>query len=128
MLYGKVLRPPSYGATLVSIDLEPAKSLKGVSVVREGQLVGVAAPTTFAAEQALTAVAKTAKWESASHPSSTELFDYLRQHAQGGVPANPFSDEVAQAHKSLRQSYHVAYAQHARWKHASRWRNGPTAN
>jgi isoquinoline 1-oxidoreductase len=58
-------------------------------------------------------IAKTAKWETTTHPSSKELYDYLRQHAQGGVPVNPFSDEVAQAYKSLRQTYHVAYAQHA---------------
>ena len=30
MLYGKVLRPPSYGATLTDIDLAPAKALEGV--------------------------------------------------------------------------------------------------
>ena len=29
------------------------------------------------------------------------------------MPANPYAEEVAKAHKSLRQTYHVAYAQHA---------------
>lgn len=36
MLYGKVLRPPSYGAKLTEIDLSPAKGIDGVVVVRDG--------------------------------------------------------------------------------------------
>jgi isoquinoline 1-oxidoreductase len=113
MWRGKVLRPPSFGAKLVSIDLAPAKAMKDVIAVQDGQFVGVAAPTTFRAEQALDAVAKTAKWETAPHPSSKELFDHLRTHAQGGVPKNPFADELAIASKTLRQTYRVAYVQHA---------------
>jgi isoquinoline 1-oxidoreductase len=113
MLYGKILRPPSYGAKLVSIDLGPARSLKDVVATQDDQFVAVAAPTANLAEQALDAIAKTAKWEVAPHPDSKTLFDYLKDHAQGGVPANPFSDELAQAKQVLRQTYHVAYAQHA---------------
>jgi isoquinoline 1-oxidoreductase len=113
MLRGKVLRPPSYGAKLVSIDLAPARAMKDVIAVQDGQFVGVAAPTTLQARQALNAIAETAKWETASHPSSKELFDFLRKNAQGGVPENPFPEEVAAANKKLRQSYQVAYVQHA---------------
>jgi isoquinoline 1-oxidoreductase subunit beta len=113
MLYGKVLRPPSYGAKLMDIDLAPAKALPGVTVVREDQFVGVTAPTTFQARQALSALTITAKWEPSPHPSSQEIFDYLRQHAQGGVPQNPFQDELAKAHQKLRQTFHLPYVQHA---------------
>jgi isoquinoline 1-oxidoreductase len=113
MLYGKILRPSSYGAKLVSIDLEPVRTMKDVRVVQDDQFVGVAAPSTFLAEKALDALAKTAKWETAPHPSSDELFDYLKEHAEGVVPANPFADELAQAKQVLRQTYHVAYVQHA---------------
>lgn len=113
MLYGKVLRPPSYGAKLTSVDPAPARAMKGVVVAQDGQFVGIAAPTTFQAEAAVAALEKTAQWEPAPHPSSQELYEYLTQHAQGGVPANPFPDELAQAKQALRQTYHVAYAQHA---------------
>jgi isoquinoline 1-oxidoreductase len=37
----------------------------------------------------------------------------LRQHAQGGEPANPFPDALAKAKQVLRQTYQVAYVQHA---------------
>jgi isoquinoline 1-oxidoreductase len=113
MLYGKVLRAPSYGAKLKSVDLAPAKAMKDVVVVEDGSFVGVAAPTTFAAEQALAAVAKTAAWEPAPHPSSQEVFEYLKQRARGGMPKNPFAAEVAAAAKALHQTYHVSYVQHS---------------
>ncbi len=113
MLYGKVLRAPSYGAQLTAVDVAPAKAMKGVVVVQDGPFVGVAAPTMFAAQQALDAIAKTATWEPAPHPSSTEVFDYLRQRARGGVPGNPFADELAKAGKVLRQTYLTPYVQHA---------------
>jgi len=113
MLYGRVLRPPTYGARLVSVDLAPAKAMAGVVAVQDGSFVGVAAPTTFRARQALEALARTARWEPAPHPSSLEVFDYLRRRAQGGAAKNPFADDLAAAHKALRQTYHVAYVQHA---------------
>ncbi len=113
MLYGKILRPPSYGAKLISVDLGPAKAMKDVAAIQDEQFVGVAAPSTLEAERALAAVAETAKWEQPAHPSSTSLYDYLKQHAQGGVPPNPFADELAAAKQVLRQDYHVAYVQHA---------------
>ena len=75
--------------------------------------MGVAASSTCLAEQALDAIAKTAKWDISPHPDSKVLYDHLKEHAQGGVPANPFSEELAQAKQVLRQTYHVAYAQHA---------------
>jgi len=113
MFYGKVLRPPAYGAKLTAIDLGPAKAMKDVVAVRDEQFVGVAAPTTFGAEQALAAIAKTAQWERVPHPSSKELFAHLKESARGGLPANPFQEQLAQARQVLRQTYEVAYAQHA---------------
>ena len=127
MLHGKVLRPPSYGAKLTSIDLSPAKAMKGVVAVQDEQFTGVAAPTTFAAQQALEAIAKTAQWEPAPHPSSKELFDYLRAQARDGVPKNPFADEFTKAAKALRHSYHVAYVQHTPLEPraaVAEWRDG----
>src|SRR6185369_4145767 len=49
MLYGSVLRPPSYGATLENVDPAAARKLAGVTVVRDGEFTGCTAPTRFAA-------------------------------------------------------------------------------
>ena len=115
MLCGKILRPSSYGATLESIDLSAAEAMKDVVVVREGQFVGFAAPSTFRAEQALNAVAKTARWKTVSHPSSDGLFAHLKTHARNGRPRTRGSIEkaMAGASKVLSETYNVAYVQHA---------------
>ena len=115
MLYGKVLRPPAYGATLESIDLSAAEAMKDVVVVRDGQFVGFAAPSTFRADQALGAVATTATWKTVSHPSSNELFSHLKKHVGTGRPMTRGSIEkaLAGANKVLGATYEVAYVQHA---------------
>ncbi|MEJ2647166.1 MAG: molybdopterin-dependent oxidoreductase [Sedimentisphaerales bacterium] len=111
MLYGKVLRPPSYGATLKSVDVSKAKEMKDVVVVQDGQFVGVAAPTTFIANQAMEAITKTAVWDTVPHPSSDEIYQYLRDHSRGGQ-RNTGSDAFSKAGKTLSETYHVAYIQH----------------
>jgi len=113
MLYGKILRQPTYNATLTSFDETKAKELKDVTVIRDGNFVGIVAPTFFAADQAIDALAASAKWDSPPHLSSKELFTHLRERARGGMPKNQYADEVKSAAKSLHQSYNVAYAQHA---------------
>lgn len=114
MLYGKVLRPPAYGAKLKSIDLSAAKAMQGVVAVQEGEFVGFAAPTRFEAEQALAAAAKTAQWEGGGGSTNNDdIYDYLPKHARGGVPSNPFREEMSKAAKTLKQQYHIAYIQHA---------------
>jgi isoquinoline 1-oxidoreductase len=111
MLHGKILRRPSYGAKLISLDATAAKAMNGVVVVQDGEFAGVAAPTSWLAQKAIEALAAGAKWESPPHPSSATLADHLRKNAQGGMPVNPFAAEMA-AGKALRRTYDVAYVQH----------------
>jgi isoquinoline 1-oxidoreductase subunit beta len=111
MLHGKVLRPIAYGAKLTSVDLGPAKAMKDVIAVQDGEFVGVAAPTTFLAQQALDAIAKTAKWElDPTARSSKHLYEELAQHARN-LPKNTFA--MPDPSKSLKATYNVAYIQHA---------------
>ena len=53
MLYAKILRPPSHGAALKSVDVSVAARLPGVVVVNEGGLVAVLHADPEAAEKAL---------------------------------------------------------------------------
>jgi isoquinoline 1-oxidoreductase len=89
MLHGAVLRPPGPGATLVSLDTSAAEELHGVAVVRDGDFVGVVAPTRHAARKALSTL--DASWslpESEErteqlHVSGSNVFDYLKGHPSG---------------------------------------------
>ena len=83
MLYGKILRPPSYHAKLVEVDVTKAKALAGVIVVHDGDFIGVAAPDIRTAGKALHAIR--AKWdETAQQPSTANIFDYLVKNASTG--------------------------------------------
>jgi isoquinoline 1-oxidoreductase subunit beta len=113
MMYGAMLRSPTYNGKLASIDTAPAKAIDDVIVVEDGKFVGVAAPTSFRARQAIEALSTAAKWDNTPIPSSEGLFDFLREHADASALANPFVEDVKAAPKSLRQEYHVPYAQHA---------------
>ncbi len=125
MLYGKVLRAPSYAAKLVSIDLAPAQAMDGVVAVRDGDFVGCAAPTSFLAGQAVAAIAETAKWDIGAHPSSKELFSHLKSHAQtgggggsrrsrgGGGNRGSVEEGLAESDKTLDARFEIAYIQHA---------------
>jgi CO/xanthine dehydrogenase Mo-binding subunit len=113
MLYGKVLRPPAYGATLTAIDLSPARALQNVTAVQDGSFVGIAAPTSFAADTAIDAIARTAKWSQAPpQPSSKDLFAYLAQNVEGGLPPSAPADPHGHD-RAITRTYHVPYIQHA---------------
>ena len=88
MQYGKILHPPSYGATLVSLDGSEAEKLPGVKVVHDGDFAGVAAPDPQTAEKAVAALK--AEWKQlTAETSSKEMYGYFRRTAQNAPAANP---------------------------------------
>jgi isoquinoline 1-oxidoreductase len=109
MLYGKILRPPSYGAKLTAIDLTEAKAIPDIVVVHDGDFVGVAAPNSHIARKAIAALAKTAKWSETQQISSKDLYAHLLSNA-GGIP-DP--DPSPAAKQTLKQTFNIAYLQHA---------------
>jgi isoquinoline 1-oxidoreductase len=119
MLLGKVLRPPAFGATLTSLDILDAEAIPGVTVVREGDFVGVAAPNEQVAVRAVAAIRT--EWKSSPQPSSHELFEYLKKHpaetrgfrGRSGHIAGSVAQGMAAADEKLRQTYTVAYIAHA---------------
>jgi isoquinoline 1-oxidoreductase len=111
MLYGRILRSPTYLGKLQSVDLKPAQDMPGVVVVRDGEFVGVAAPTMFTAGKAIEALEKTAQWSKEPHPSSDELYAYLRENATAAA-ANPNAEQAAGGAKHHKATYHVPYIQH----------------
>ena len=63
MLYGRVVRPPSRGATLREVDAKPVLALSGVvAVVRDGDFFGVVAEREEVALRAAERLRASAKW------------------------------------------------------------------
>jgi nicotinate dehydrogenase subunit B len=56
MLHGAVLRPPWPGAVLRAVDCGPAVALPGVTVVRDGEFIGVVAGDPATAREAVAAI------------------------------------------------------------------------
>jgi nicotinate dehydrogenase subunit B len=78
-LYGKVLRPPSFGATLTSYDAKAAQTMSGVVIVRDGDFIGAAAANERDASKALEAIHT--EWKEVPQISNKELFSHLKQNA-----------------------------------------------
>jgi CO/xanthine dehydrogenase Mo-binding subunit len=114
MLYAAVLRPPSFGAKLLSLDLAVLKD-KSLSVVNDNGFVAVAAPTSFAARQAVATLAAAARWETKPHPASTELYRVLKKTATSPREnkRGDLAPAFAAAAKTLKATYQTPYIQHA---------------
>ena len=70
MLHARVVRPPSYGARLTSVEMEPVAKMAGVvKIVRDGSFLAVVAAREWTAVQASRALRARAQWqESAKLP------------------------------------------------------------
>ena len=117
MLHGKVLRPPSFGATLTSFDDSSAKAMTGVVVVRDGDFVGVAALSAHEAQRALDGIHT--QWKEVPQISSKEIFSYLKQNAtaksddRNRGQKGSVEEGLASAAHRLDATYNVAYIAHA---------------
>ncbi len=122
MLRGKVLRPPALGASLASMDSSAAEAMPGVKVVRDGDFVGVVAPSEHAAEQAIKALRP--EWKPGSSPacSDRDLAVFLKAHPEASgqgygnrsaSQSGSVKSELASAHAKVEASYTVAYIAHA---------------
>lgn len=112
MLVGKVVRPPAAGATLMSVDESAARRMAGVTVVRDGSFLGVAAEKPWIAEQAARAIK--ASWASKpGQPSSATIFEYLKRHAQKPAPRPAALEQaLAAADRRLERTYTVQFIAH----------------
>src|ERR1051326_252965 len=118
MLYGKIVRPATFNASLRSVNTKPAEAMTGVKVVVDGNFIGVAAPDPQTAIKAANAVV--ADWQSTPQPANAELFELLRKPANNGGgrerglrPQGSIADGLAKADKKLASTYTVEYIAHA---------------
>ncbi len=116
MLIGKVLRPTAFGAKLTSVDTTNAERMAGVTVVRDGDFIGVTAPDSQTASEALKAIR--AEWETTPQVSAKELFNHLKKISAAAenrpnYVRGSIADGLAAAQHKFEQSYNVAYIAHA---------------
>ena len=124
MVHGRVVRPPSYGARLLSVDEAPVMEMAGViQIVRDGSFLAVIAKREEQALWARDALDESATWEdSGDYVPSTELYDHLlSQPAQSHlvVDGSTVSDPIPplyvpdDAAQTLQAAYYRPYHMHA---------------
>jgi CO/xanthine dehydrogenase Mo-binding subunit len=115
MVFGRVLRPPSPGAQLVSVDEAAVQRMPGVvALVRDGNFLAVAALREEQAIKAREALRKSAVWQESATlpPSGNALYDHMENL---DVPAQVMAEKTsptAAAAKTLEARYTRPYQAH----------------
>jgi isoquinoline 1-oxidoreductase len=115
--FGRVIRPSGYAGTLLSVDDAPARAIPGVTVVRDGEFLGVVASSERAAARAAAAVRVDWKLREAD-PTSATVYDHLKKTAreEGGRNSATTSGDPAAARaaaaKTFDASYRIPYIAH----------------
>jgi len=115
MLHGRVVRPPSYRAKLVSLDDTAVREMRGVrAVVREGSFLGVVAEREERAIKAMKALSRGCEWrEQADLPDVDALADFLRAQPTEDETLSGRSSASAAGERTLTASYTRPYLAHA---------------
>jgi isoquinoline 1-oxidoreductase len=130
MMFGAVLRPEGFNATLQTLDTNGVEKLADVKLVRDGDFTGIVAKDAFTAQSALGAIR--AKWSVPAQTSNHGLFEYLKSHPEGREEAPEHeSGSVKQAFGSaevkLETQYTVEYIAHSPLEPraaVAEWNNG----
>jgi nicotinate dehydrogenase subunit B len=119
MLFGRVLRPPSFNAKVVSVDTSAAQQMPGVTVIHEADFVGVTAADELSAQKAVQSIK--ASWKEQPQISAPELFSYLKQNVsespsetweRHSTVQGSIENGIRAADKTLKSTYTVAYIAH----------------
>jgi nicotinate dehydrogenase subunit B len=115
MLFARILRPPSHGASLDELDTSEAEKLDGVRVVKDGDLVAVLHEDRQRADEALAKVKATWTFNEIDVNDKT-IFTYLLSKATEGQRIHEGGDidaGKAQSKIVVESEFHDGYYAHA---------------
>ena len=125
MLHARLIRPPHYLAELDGLDDTLADALRdrGVTLVRNGSFLAVAAEDEYAAVRAAARVAAAAEWDLKGGIPSEDLFRSLTSNVavslpvvEGGAPVDepvpPLAEPPADAAATVSARYEKPYIMH----------------
>ncbi len=114
MLYGRVVRPPSRGATLATLDTAAVLALPGVvTVVCDGDFLGVVAEREEVALRAAERLRADATWDQKpTLPDEDGLPAFLMEAPAETTVLTDGSPSVVAAHRSSSATYHRPFIAH----------------
>jgi len=109
LLIGRVVHPPAVGATPKSVDDSKARAMPGVTVVRDGDFIGVVAPNERAARRAAAAIS--VEWNLPTGlPTSETIFEHLKKTAvPDGGRGGDRTGNVAAARTSAARTFDATF-------------------
>jgi nicotinate dehydrogenase subunit B len=115
MLHGRIVRPPRYGAKLVSVDEARIKAMPGViAVVRDGSFLGVVARREEQAINARVVMMEFAKWSGGSElPEPAKMYEQLMSLRSEDKVIAEKDAPVPVGAKVIDATYHRPYQAHA---------------
>ena len=117
MVFGQLVRPPTYGATLLAVDMGPVERMPGVvKVVKNGSFLGVVARREAQAQAAAQALALACRWNVPKRlPGTNAMPDWLASTKPDKVIETlkkPRSNGAAVA-RTVEATYYRPYQMHA---------------
>lgn len=114
MVHARVIRPPSYGATLAEFDTAAVEKLPGfVKVVRDGNFLAVVARKEFQAIKAMKALSKAAKWkETPGLPRQDDLLRVLTSLKSNDKTIFSQTDASVTGQRTIEATYTRPYQAH----------------
>jgi len=130
MLQGKIIRPTAFHAKLTSVDTKAAEQMPGVTVVHDGEFIGVASADPQKLVAAMAAVK--AEWKAEPQPGSREIFSYIKTqpaeaHRGTGAENTAVDEAYRNAEVKAEATYTVAYIAHVPLEPrvaVAEWNNG----
>jgi nicotinate dehydrogenase subunit B len=114
MVHARVVRPPSYGARLRSVEIGPIERMPGVvKVVRDGSFLAVVAEREYQAVRGMNALALASQWdENTSLPDAARIYDWLRSAPSQEYIIREGRPDLGPSARSLQAVYHRPFQMH----------------
>jgi nicotinate dehydrogenase subunit B len=114
LLYAKLLRPPAHGAKLKSVDTSAAAKIKGVQIIRNGDMIAVLHPSPDGALDAMAAVK--AQFDLPEpRVDDTSIFNHLMKTAPPGnavAQGGNLDEGKRRSSKTFEATYLNSYVAH----------------
>ncbi|HQJ83429.1 MAG TPA: molybdopterin-dependent oxidoreductase, partial [Bacteroidales bacterium] len=115
MVFARILRPPSHGASLKSVDVSAAEKMPGVQVVRDGDFIAVLSEDRDRADEAIVRIDAEYSFDELQVNDRT-LFDWL-VNADSDIKVLRSTGNIEQGRKLsdniFESEFHDGYCAHA---------------
>jgi nicotinate dehydrogenase subunit B len=115
MVFARILRPPSHGAKMTSVDVSGAESVKEVSVVRDGDFIAVISDYRDKVDEAIVKIKAEYSFDEMKVNDKT-IFEWMKKAESSASVARTAGDLDAgrqQSETIFESEFHDCYLAHA---------------